>query len=374
VAKGVNVNANFYLPTRVVSGKGCVKASAALMAKYGKRALIMTGRKSAKKSGAGSDMEAALASQGIESRLFDQVDSNPGIADCRAAAGMAREFGADFIVGIGGGSPLDAAKATALLARNDLADADVFKGSYPGGALPVIAVPTTAGTGSEVTQYAILTNDSIESKSSISWEGIFPALAFLDSAYTAALPHRVAVNTALDALSHALEGYLAVRSDPWSRALAYEALLVFGKALPRLADGYYGEELRSDLLFAANMSGGVIAQTATTIVHAMGYSLTYFKDIDHGRANGLLLGPYLEFSEETNPQGAREVLDALLCRNIEAFQHLLDSLLGERESISPDEIRKFTAIALKTKHVSNTARSLGEAEIKSLYAKGLRAL
>jgi len=367
------LNANFYMPTRIIAGKGCIPAKAELLARYGGRALIMTGRKSAKRCGAGGDIETALASLGVKFQLFDEVDSNPGIATCRAAARAAVDFGAEFIIGIGGGSALDAAKATALLARNGLGDAELFKGSYPGGALPVVAVPTTAGTGSEVTQYAILTNETIESKSAISWDGLFPALAFLDASYLAALPHRIAVNTALDALSHALEGYLAVSSDPWSRALAFEALTTFGKVLPRLADGYYGEELRSDLLFAANMAGVVIAQTGTTIVHAMGYSLTYFKDIEHGRANGLLLGPYLAFAEEANPQGTREVLDALLCRNVEAFQRLLDSLLGERESINPDEIRKFTAIALKTKHVGNTARRIDESDITSLYAQGLRA-
>jgi alcohol dehydrogenase class IV len=182
------------------------------------------------------------------------------------------------------------------------------------------------------------------------------------------------VNTALDALSHAVEGYLAVKSDAWSRAIAYEALRVFGKALPRLADGYNGEDLRSELLLAANMAGAVIAQTATTIVHAMGYSLTYFKEIDHGRANGLLLAPYLDYLAEAAPAGVRDVLGALGCRDVEAFAELVGGLLGERESISLDEIRRFTAIALKTKHVGNTARSPGKADIESLYKKSLKTV
>jgi alcohol dehydrogenase class IV len=368
------MNVRYYLPTRVIAGKGCIAANSPLFAKLGGRALVMTGKTSAKKNGSERDVTEALESQGIAYSLFDGVEPNPDIENCRAAAAMARMFKADFIVGIGGGSPLDASKTAALLARNDLSDAEIFRNDYPNAALPVIAVPTTAGTGSEVTQYAILTNDAIESKSSISWDGCFPVLAFLDSEYTATLSHRTAVNTALDALSHAVEGYLAVKSDGWSRALAYEAMRIFGKALPRLADGYYGEDIRSGLLLAANMAGAVIAQTATTIVHAMGYSLTYFKDIDHGRANGLLLAPFLDFVSTANPDGVREVLAAIGCRDLEAFSDLLGNLLGERESISPDEIRRFTAIALKTKHVGNTARSPGEADIKNLYAKGLRTL
>lgn len=366
------MNVKYYMPTRVIAGSGCIKANAGLLSKLGKRALIMTGKSSAKLNGSGRDVEEALASQGVAFSLFDQVDNNPGVETCRQAAKVARIYKADFIVGIGGGSPLDAAKAAAILARNDLSDAEVFGGSYPGGALPIVAVPTTAGTGSEVTQYAILTNDKIESKSSISWDGAFPALAFLDSAYTASLPRHVAVNTALDALSHAVEGYLAVKSDPWSRALAHEALRVFGRSLPRLADGASDDALRSELLLAANMAGAVIAQTATTIVHAMGYSLTYFKDIDHGRANGLLLGPYLEFIAEAKGESVREVLGALGFRELSGLARLIDSLLGEREGLSSEEIKKFTAIALGTKHVANTSRVVGEADIESLYKKGLK--
>jgi alcohol dehydrogenase class IV len=367
-----DMNLKYHMPTKVIAGPGCVAANAGLFRKCGSRALIMTGKSSAKKSGSLEDVEAALSSQGIEHSLFDRVDSNPGLADCRAAAAAARGFRADFIVGIGGGSPLDAAKAAAILAKNELSDAQVFGGAYPGGALPVVAIPTTAGTGSEVTQYAILTNDSIESKSSISSELIFPVLALLDSAYTATLDHHVAANTAMDALSHAVEGYLSLRSDPWSRALAYEALRVLAKSLPRLARGEGDELLRSELLLAANMAGAVIAQTGTTIVHAMGYSLTYFKGIDHGRANGLLLGPYLELINEAKPEAVREVLEALGCGDLSSYRNLLDSLLGEREGISPEEIRKFAALALKTKHVGYTAAKVGEAEIMGMYEKGLK--
>jgi alcohol dehydrogenase class IV len=362
----------YYMPTRVIAAPGCVKANAALLPRFGKRALVMSGRSSAKRNGALADVQEALASQGIGFELFDAVENNPGIANCRDAARAAREADADFIVGIGGGSPLDAAKTAAMLARNELSDEEVFGGEYPKGALPVVALPTTAGTGSEVTQYAILTNDAIESKSSISSEAIFPVLALLDARYTATLEARVAANTAMDALSHAVEGYLSLRSDPWSRSVAREALRVFGSALPRLAKGEGGEDLRWELLLASNLAGTVIAQTGTTIVHAMGYSLTYFKGIDHGRANGLLLGPYLEFIGAEKPDAVSEVLAALGWKDVAAFGRALDSLLGEREAIEEAELDKFVGLALKAKHLRYTARQAGEAEIRSLFAKGLR--
>ncbi len=365
------MNINYYMPTKVVAGKGCLVEKAALLKKYGPRALIMTGSSSAKRNGSLVDAKAALDSQGIAYLVFDKVQPNPSIQGCRAAAAAAISFEANCIVAIGGGSALDAAKAAAVMARNELEDHEVFKNDYPGGALPVIAIPTTAGTGSEVTQYAILTNDAVESKTSISWPGIFPVLAFLDSSYTASLPHQVAANTALDALSHAVEGYLSVKADPWSRTVALKALTLFGTALPRLGKGENGDDLRDDLLLAANMAGVVIAQTGTTIVHAMGYSLTYFKDIDHGRANGLLLGAYLTSMAEAVPERVREVLSALACADLASYKALLDSLLGSRDSITAAEIKKFSAMAIKAKHVKNTARALSEADISAIYTASL---
>ena len=363
----------YYMPTKVIAGRGCVKSSAALLSGYGKRALVMTGKGSAKRNGSLRDVEEALASQGIGFALFDGVESNPGIANCREAARAALDARADFIVGIGGGSALDAAKAAAVMARNELSDTELFGGEYPKGALPVVAVPTTAGTGSEVTQYAILTNDAVENKSTLSWEGLFPVLAFLDAAYTATLDPRVAANTAMDALSHAVESYLSLRSHPWSRAIAYEALRLLGKRLPELAKGETGDELGAELLLASNMAGVAIAQTGTTIVHAMGNLLTYFKGIDHGRANGLLLGPYLEFIRGEKPEAVREVLSALGWPDVAAFDRVLDSLLGEREGIEAVELDKFVGVAKKAKHLGYTARKAGEADIRGLYEKGLRS-
>jgi alcohol dehydrogenase class IV len=370
------MNAKYYMPTRVVAGSGCVRESAALLKRLGSRALVMTGARSARQNGALADVEAALDSQGIGHELFDRVEANPGIGNCREAARAAIEAGAEFVVGIGGGSPLDAAKVAALMARDELPGAEVFGGAYPKGALPVVAVPTTAGTGSEVTQYAILTNDAIESKTSVSSDLIFPALAFLDAKYTATLSARAAASTAMDALSHAVESYLSLRSDELSRAAAREALRLLGRAMPSLAAAAAAaaadEAARWDLLIGSNLAGAAIAQSGTTVVHAMGYSLTYFKGIEHGRANGLLLGAYLEFIEGERPREVREVLDALGWRDSAAFRGVLDSLLGEREGLDEAELEKFSAMAAAAKHALYTARKTGAAEVRRIFEDSMR--
>lgn len=365
------MRAKFYLPTRVIAGPGCVKANAAALGALGSRAVVVTGKSSSKENGSLSDVEEALGSRGVAYAVYDGIGPNPGLEDCRGAARTIRAFDADFLVAIGGGSPLDAAKAAAILARNELSDDEAFSGNYPRGALPIAAVPTTAGTGSEVTQYAILTNDKAGTKSSIAWEGIFPAVAFLDARYLARLPRQVRINTALDALSHAAEGYLSLRADDWSRALAAEALRILGRALPKLALGESGSDLDEALLLAANLAGAVIAQTATTAVHAMGYSLTYRKGIDHGRANGLLLGAFLDYARGTAPEASQAVLRLTGFEDAAGFKALLDRLLGKRESLSAMELREFAAMASKTKHIANTAGAPDEATLAGLYAASL---
>ena len=366
----------FFVPTRVLAGAGCLETHAALFRSLGTKALIVTGRHSAVTTGAGADVARALDSQGIAHVLYDKIPPNPGFVEVREAAALARSHGVDFIVGIGGGSPLDAAKAIAILAANDLEDDALFQPPFPHPPLPVAAVPTTAGTGSEVTPYAILTNDKVQSKSNIGHESIFPRLAFLDARYTEKLPRNVTVNTALDALSHLTEGYLAVRATPLAQGLALQGLALLGPALKSLvADpGLPSSEQRETLLLASTTAGMVIAHTGTTAVHALGYALTYFRDIDHGRANALTLGAYLAFLEPRHGNKVAAVLGALGLADVSRFQALLDALLGEKETLSDAEIQKFSAIAVKARNMANTLTPPTQADLAALYRRSLPVL
>lgn len=361
----------FFMPTKVVSGRGCVIEHSGLLAKLGTKALVVTGAHSARANGSLADAEAALRKEGIAYVIYDKVPPNPGIADARDGAKAAVEAKADFILGIGGGSPLDAAKAIAVLARNALSDEQIFQNVFPNAPLPVAAIPTTAGTGSEVTQYSILTNTKLETKTSIASETIFPKVAFLDAAYTASLPLKVTVNTAVDALSHAVEGYLSVKATAFSDGLALSALILLGSALPRLK-GEIDPELRQSLLDASSLAGMVIAQAGTTAGHAMGYSLTFFKDIDHGRANGLTMAAYLDFLTDVRSEKIGKILAALGLSSLGALKSLLDSLLGERETVSVKEIEKFTNVSIKAKNLGNTPKKMAETDMLRIYRSSLK--
>ena len=170
----------------------------------GKRALLVTGRHSAKVNGSQDAFTGKLDELGISWYLFDDVENNPSIDTIRRAAAFAKEKGVDFVVGIGGGSPMDAAKAIALLCTDDLDDEQLFKGPYK-KPLPIVAVPTTAGTGSEVTKVSVLTNVHAGTKQSINTPLIFPVYAFADPSFTESVSQTVTIDTAIDALSHAVE-------------------------------------------------------------------------------------------------------------------------------------------------------------------------
>lgn len=372
------MNYKYHMPTKVLSGKQCILNNSSLLSEYGKKAMIVTGQNSAKKNGSQDDVISALNSEKISHVIFDKVMSNPTIAVCYEGAAYAKEQGVDFIVAIGGGSPLDAAKVMAILARQDIAEKDLFSGAYDADVLPIIAVPTTAGTGSEVTQYAILTNDSVESKTSVATEHIFPKIAFLDSSYMKDMPVATTVNTAIDALSHALEGMLTVRANLVSNTLAKESMRYFMQCVPALqaANGKtpadaFDETIRENLAQCSLLAGMVIAQTGTTIVHHMGYSLTYFKDIDHGRANGLLLAEYLRLVEKQEAPLADEILGAMSLDTVDELKNILASLLGEKDKLTAEDIDRFSSKPVDAKKLSNCRIKPTQEEIKEMYTTSL---
>jgi len=198
----------FYCPTQVCLGSYALKNNADALGKLGRRCLVVTGKTSAAVSGVLDDLAAILHSLGITYEIFDEVEPNPSIHACLQGGRRARVFGAEFIIGAGGGSPLDAAKAVAAYAVNDIEPIAIFD-SPPIPPLPVAAIPTTAGTGSEVNGYAVLTIPEQGAKRTYSSPRAFPVVAFLDPRYTASLPYDQTVSTALDAFCHCAESYFS---------------------------------------------------------------------------------------------------------------------------------------------------------------------
>ena len=359
----------FYMPVKVYSGIGCIEKNASVFSKFGKTALIVTGKTSAKSSGALDDVISVLKNQNISYHIFDKVLNNPTVENCFDGGQFAKEVNADFIIAIGGGSPLDAAKAIATYAKNDIEPFEIFSGNIKNKALPFIAIPTTAGTGSEVTPYSILTVDAKETKINFSSSDTFARVAFLDARYTESLPLHVTVDTAIDALSHAFESILNKRSNEMSELYAKETIKLIGKAMPALLSGKLDITERELLLKAAMYGGIAISQTGTCFVHSMGYPLTYYKGLSHGRANGMILGSFVEGNEKVCPELVKELLGYLNLKNASDFSVLLKKLMPDSHILTEDEAKTFAHKAIQAKNVSLCLWNLTEKEEYEMFSK-----
>lgn len=364
----------FYMPTEILAGKNCVKDNAPKLV-LGNRAMIVTGKSSGRKSGALKDVTDVLNGYGTEYLIYDKIGNNPTIEETVEGGRAAREFGADFLIGIGGGSPLDAAKAIAVYAVNEpCADFDVydiFNGTYKNKPLPMTAIPTTAGTGSEATPYSILTLNKIKNKKSFASDDVFYKTAFLDGRYTVNLPLQIARNTAVDTLCHLLEGFTNTRSNCGSDYIALEGLRILGKHLDKLKKGGMDEDVCTELLWASCLGGNVISQTGTTIVHSMGYPLTYYKNIAHGMANGLLLGEYLLRTKPKLPEKTTAYLKALGMSSIDELSKLIHELEPCDILFTKSELDEWTKTTIQAKNVSVCPFDITREVEMDIYEKAL---
>ncbi len=363
------MNLRFFMPTKLVMGENCIIKNADILKKMGKKALVVTGNSSAKRNGSLADVEKALTENNQEYIIFDQVMSNPTVDCVYEGAGFARKEKVDFIIAIGGGSPMDAAKAIALLACQDIPREKLFLGEYEEKVLPMVFIPTTAGTGSEVTQYSILTNDEARTKTTVAAPFLFPDVSFLDSKYMESLSNATTINTAVDALSHSVEGFLSNRTNAITDVLALESISVIAGQFGKLKNFTLTGEDRSRLLYASTLGGMVIAHTGTTAVHSMGYSLTYFKDIDHGRANGLLITEFLKLVEQEKPGRIKVLLETMKLKSLEELEEILNGLLGEKEKLTEKEILEFASIAIQAKNIANCIVIPTENDLFHIYKR-----
>lgn len=361
---------NYFMPTRMVYGQGVVREAEKDLA-LGRKALIVTGKSSARLSGALDDVLAVLPGEYV---IFDQVENNPSVETVEAGGRLAREEGCDYVIAIGGGSPLDAAKVMAVLAVNDLPVLELYTTQWEKRALPIVAIPTTAGTGSEVTQYAVLTLEEEETKKGLRGPDLFPHTAYLDPKYTESLPLHVTVDTAVDALSHLVESYLSNRATRASDFVALQGIALWGTAIPALRQGSLTLENRDALLLASSLGGIAIAQTGTALVHALGYSLTYYDGFPHGRANGICMKAYLEYTKSVAPERVETVLELLGLESVAAFGELMDELFKDyagKLQLSPEKIEHYVSKAMLTNNVKNSLGSPSAEELTKILSDSI---
>lgn len=302
---------DFMAPTEVRFGAGRLPEIGEA-AKLGKKALLVSGRKFAKATGLLDKVRRALEREGAEVVEFAQVEPDPRFPTVEGGAEVCRAEGCDFVVAVGGGSAMDAAKAISVLATNDGRAADfVGVDKFDRDPLPLACVPTTAGTGSEVTRYSVLVDPETGLKRVIVSFRLLPKLAVLDPEVTLTLPRELTVSTGLDALCHAVEGLFSVNSSPLTDTLAIESVRTIWDALPKLVEALDDLELRTKMLYASLVAGYALNMTGTILAHGLGYTLTTDFGIPHGLASALMLPAVLERVAPSRPEKAQLLASAL---------------------------------------------------------------
>ena len=315
-----------FMPTLVYSEENCVKNHFKDIALIGEKAMIITGKHSSRSNGSLSDVTEVLEKENISYIIFDDIEENPSVETVMKARELGIREQVDFVIGIGGGSPLDASKAIALMIANPDVTEEVLYQSNPLPYLPVVCIPTTCGTGSEVTPYAILTLHKQRTKKSISHK-IYPTLALLDARYLKTASRNCLVNTSVDALAHLVESYLNANSNALNRIYSEQGLRVWAEFKDDLKNDRLTGEDYEKMLRASMIAGMAITHTGTSLPHGLSYPVTYELGVPHGKAVGMFLGGYLENYKAKKDSG--KVLSLLGFASAREFRSYLTDLLGK---------------------------------------------
>lgn len=297
-----NIN-TFHIPTKIIKGVGSLERLGTEIRLFNtKRAFIVTG-KNIVKVGLAKKVDEILKNSDIETQIFDEVMPDPTVELVEKGSKIVKEGNFDTIIGLGGGSNIDAAKAIALLATNpnkitDYEGSDKF--SIP--PLPIIAIPTTAGTGSEVTYSSVITDTERDYKFVVWSSLIAPKLAILDPVAISTCPKMVRIAAGMDALTHAIESYLSKIANPYSESLALSAIRHISEYLRIVVADPHNISALSHLQIAANMAGMAFTSTRLGIVHALALPPSALFHVPHGIANAILLPHGMEFNLIANPK------------------------------------------------------------------------
>ena len=295
------INFSFFLPINVVFGCGKVKEVGNLTKAYGKKALIVTGRSSAKKSGIYDKVNESLKKVGIDTVLFDKVTPNPLTTTAEEGAKFAKENGCDVVVAIGGGSIMDCAKAIAFLSVNSGNINDyIFNKLHSDKALPLVLIPTTCGTGSEGNGFAVLTNPENGDKKSLRCNAIVAKVSIVDPECMMTMPKNVLASVGFDALCHNIEAYTSKIAQPFTDALSLYGISLIADNLVNVYNGKGGKEAWEKIALASTIGGMVINTAGVTLAHGMEHPASGLKNIVHGQGLAALTPVVIEASYKGN--------------------------------------------------------------------------
>lgn len=321
---------SFSIPQNVYFGWGCLSDLTEVAAKTeAKKAFIVSGPH-LKKAGYVELCAEKLAAAGIESEAFTDTEGNPSTETVEKAAKLFKESGAQMIVAFGGGSPLDVAKAVAVLGSygGKITDYEGV-GKVPGPVIPMLAIPTTAGTGSEVTSFSVITDHSRDYKLTVGSTYLLPEYVILDPELITTVPMKTAAYCGVDAMVHALESYISLAASPFSEMMSLQALELIGANIKTYVEDRKDRKAAEAMLLGSLFAGIAFSHARLGDVHAMSHPVSAYFDVPHGLANAVLLPTVVGFNSLSDSGKYYEIYKRIAIAPVAEFEFKPDMLTEE---------------------------------------------
>ena len=375
----------FIVPGQIISGSGALNMAEEVLKGLGKKALIVTDKVMIQ-LGNCAKVEAALKNQGVEYAIYSEIVGEPTDTMIENGLKLYKEEGCDFLVALGGGSPIDSMKAIGSLVINGGCISDYMGKVIDVEMPPMVAIPTTAGTGSEAAQFTIITDTKKNIKMLLKGKVLMPSLAIIDPQFTMTAPPKITAATGLDALCHAVEAYTSRKAQTLSDTFAMSAVKRIFKYLPAAFKDGSNEEARVQMSVAALEAGIAFNNASVTIIHGMSRPIGALFHVAHGLSNAMLLKECLTFALEgaydrfadlgravgvaVDTDSDKEASEKFLAA-VEAITKELETpTLGEF-GIDKDEffkvIDKMAFDAMDSGSPQNTMREVTEDDVKQIY-------
>ena len=348
----------FLIPGQVYTGKGALNEAAEAISKYGRKALIVTG----KHIGKSSMMDALknmLDKKNMDYTVFDGITGEPTDEMIAAGSNQYIDCNCDMLNGIGGGSTIDSAKAIAAVVASGKTIMEYASSDNDCIIPPLIAIPTTAGTGSEATKFTVITDTVNDVKRLIKGVELIPKVAVIDYEYTMDMPRSITASTGMDALTHAIEAYTSKKASLLTDTYAVSAVKRIFKYLPVAYKNGYDAEAREQMSLAAYEAGVCINNSSVTIVHGMSRPIGALFHIPHGMSNALLIKDCLAFAAEgATERFAKLSREVGIANDTDQDQNASDNLIEEIEKlIKTVEIPSMEAYGIdKEEYLSNISK------------------
>ena len=373
---------SFYVPANIKFGRGKADIIGSEVARYGKKAFIVTGKSSAK-TGLLERALKQLENEGVEYEVFDKVAENPLTTTVEEGAALIKETGCDCILSMGGGSPLDAAKGMSLLAKNG-GDIDDYifkraKGEFT--SYPIVAVPTTCGTGSESNGTAVLTNPATKAKKGLAYPCLIAKSSIVDPELMETMPKSVLGPVTFDALCHSMESYLSPQANPFTEPYSVDAMLYLAKYMVRANDDIHDQEAIDGVTLASTMVGAAFFVAGLIAPHGMEHPLSGLRNIKHGRGLAALTPTIYEHSISGNPEkyafvsrilGGKDENDCGMTIRRLLSRIDLEVYLSD-EGFTEDDVEWLTdsCMTLSKARLELNPKPLGREEVAEIYMESM---